>query len=860
MRKLTTFAYAAIAALGLSAPITANAAGDGYVEAGTDELTYDLLYEKANGGSNSKFTIGSADGMIGTYNISKLWFSTDSKTIYPDAQSDYIIILAPEGTFIDSIELTDPSNSTYVRQSNTLPTFDNYQSIVGETFGNTEYTLNSANPKVTFPTERSHAIIAYTSSNAGCKAFKISYKKAAGSAGGGLIDHINVANLKAANPDGNFSATGYMDRANANAELTMTEDSGAQYKLTKVISNGTWWCNDWDNEGKGECYVVSSDKYIKSITPTFDWNPSYYEFYVSNEPITSANRYEAKSVNLYKNDSGTFDTWQADGVYKYFYISSAQERMLDIAVEWTEEKPEVTAPAPEVYADDYEGMNPECYVYVEGSEGFFLDIKVYHNDVLDTELSKQYETNYVSFPAGGKAGDVLKVEAFAYAPDYTNSETVSQEWTLENAPAAMPEMSGALSGGAAIPGMEITLTSETEGANISYKLEYADWSSWPPTLTPAGEGSGASPLTFTVPADAEIGTELLVTATATAEGCAESEEMEEYLSIISDVLTVPNFSVEDKAEVMKGSSLTISRSGNFAKTIHYIVNGGEEQTSDEYNVTLTVDEDMTVEAWVSGEAPFKDSEHVIIGVTVENFTETQHVIVPEDFTTDPTQLADYNKNLYTTTKGNISYTYDGGMYPQSLDGENFNTFYMYTNQGSSILYNSTPVEKGVYAFKITPVYQSSAVYVAVSDEPITEVTEELQNWDDPTAANIVRLRIGNSASTETVAGYNEWIKLSDFMNPVAAEENAAAEADGALKTFVPKYFAMYAFGASSTYIRRVVVDVTDHTTDGVEGIEAEGLGNGEIYNLNGVRVDGDNLTPGVYVRMVNGKAEKFMVK
>lgn len=871
MRKLTTFVYAAIAALGLSAPITANAAGDGYVEAGTDELTYDLLYEKANGGSNSKFTIGSADGMIGTYNISKLWFSTESKTIYPDAPSDYIIILAPEGTFIDSIELTDPSNSTYVRQSNTLPTFDNYQSIVGETFGNTEYTLNSANPKVTFPTERSHAIIAYTSNNAGCKAFKISYKKAAGSAGGGLIDHINVANLKAANPDGNFSATGYMDRANANAELTMTGDSGAEYKLTQVIANDTWWCNDWDYPSpQGECYNTSSENYIKSISFDFDYVPSSLVIYLSNEPITKDNKYSAGVVskNLYKNyDTGKFDTWEADGIYKYFYLGIAQERITDLAIEYTTEKPELTAAAPTIQC--YESsVNPNTDIYVNCDASYKINLKVYHNDKLDEELSKDDAGNYCQFKAGGKAGEVLKVEAFAYATDYNDSEVVTATWTLVAPPAATPKVINPLNY-QVIPGQELVIETETENATINYTLQYEDWTSWPAIITPLTSGSGATPLTIKVPEDAEIGMQLGIIATATADGYSESEKFEYSYEIISEQLPAPYFSVEDKAEVIKGSSITISKQGYNADKFHYIVNGGEEQVSEDYNAKVAINEDSTIEAWVSGPEPFKDSEHVTISVFVEKFTDTQHVLVPETFTTDSEKLNDQYINEYTATVNGISYTYKGGLenYYSSYTETSQNTFYMNprtedNSSASSILYNTTPVETGIQAFKITNTSNYNAVYVAVSDEPITEITDELKGWDEPTAANIYRMRIGDPRQTEVISNYNAWVKVSDYINPTASEDSGISPLDDGevLKQFVPKYFAFYAFGTGSNRIARVIVDVTDPSTVGVAGVETEGLDNGEIYDLNGVRVNGDNLAPGVYIRKANGKAQKFLVK
>ncbi len=48
-------------------------------------------------------------------------------------------------------------------------------------------------------------------------------------------------------------------------------------------------------------------------------------------------------------------------------------------------------------------------------------------------------------------------------------------------------------------------------------------------------------------------------------------------------------------------------------------------------------------------------------------------------------------------------------------------------------------------------------------------------------------------------------------------------------------------------------------TTGIESIEADDAeADAVYYNLNGVRVDADNLTPGVYVKLVNGKATKVI--
>ena len=59
-----------------------------------------------------------------------------------------------------------------------------------------------------------------------------------------------------------------------------------------------------------------------------------------------------------------------------------------------------------------------------------------------------------------------------------------------------------------------------------------------------------------------------------------------------------------------------------------------------------------------------------------------------------------------------------------------------------------------------------------------------------------------------------------------------------------------------------VMAITDGITSGVEGITPETIVEGDAvyYNLNGVRIESDRLTPGVYVKVVGGKSTKVVVR
>ncbi len=60
----------------------------------------------------------------------------------------------------------------------------------------------------------------------------------------------------------------------------------------------------------------------------------------------------------------------------------------------------------------------------------------------------------------------------------------------------------------------------------------------------------------------------------------------------------------------------------------------------------------------------------------------------------------------------------------------------------------------------------------------------------------------------------------------------------------------------------VTFSVVKSTTTGVDALEAEASenANAEIFNLNGVKVNGNELTPGVYIKRSGEKVSKFIVK
>lgn len=595
-----------------------------------------------------------------------------------------------------------------------------------------------------------------------------------------LADHITPANLKEQNPEGKFDPTGFYDHANANAELNYKGESGADYYLSQVISDGAnYWLNDWDYPNpKGECYNTSAPGYIKSIKFDFDYTPNNITFYVSANPITSENKYQATQVQIYQQ-GGVIPEYVPDVVCKYFYMDVAQERYSDICVTWTTEAPLIVVKTPEIncWADPVTaGSNVNISTETQNAT---LHLSVYVNDVLNEELSKDVEGSSTSFEMPGKAGDVVKVEVYATADEMVQSETATATYTLEMPLAAQPQLEeGWLS--YVIPGQQLTIKSETEGAQITYKMSVSDWNNAENNWE-GEEVTAPSPVTVTVPEQAKPGTTFVLVATAVAEGYQKSYEMQQYVNVISSKLDAPTFSLEDGSEVRAGTELRINRPDH-ATGIRYTINGGEEKTCEDWVLYYNVTEDVTITAWAYGEAPFEESEKVTCSYKIEKFELWHNVIVPESFTTSNDDLNNYSKNFYqyTDENTNVNYVYDGGLYPQNGS----NCFYLATE--GSILYNTTPGE--LKRIKVDGANNYSSVYVIFSDEaPITEITAEMADYDYAGP----RLRVGGNG--ETMANYGEWIDLQ------------ALGTVGGLDLSKAKYFAIYRFG-QNTYVNRVVVE------------------------------------------------------
>ena len=77
-----------------------------------------------------------------------------------------------------------------------------------------------------------------------------------------------------------------------------------------------------------------------------------------------------------------------------------------------------------------------------------------------------------------------------------------------------------------------------------------------------------------------------------------------------------------------------------------------------------------------------------------------------------------------------------------------------------------------------------------------------------------------------------------------------------------KYVAIVPIQANQGYyLIRSVIGYTANVVTGAEIVTPDALQGAEgIYNMNGLMVNAENLTPGIYIRIADGKTTKIIVK
>ncbi len=708
-------------------------------------------------------------------------------------------------------------------------------------------------------------------------------------------DVIDAVGLHADNPSAiitEWNGDNYDDAFKFNPSLTCEASSGVTYELSEVALTEDFFRFKYNYDLSSNIRGYNAEKWVKNITvegisgeylTVYLYGDTEKFDYTSWDERNGAS-YQYQEYSVHPNEDNEF-VFNINVPIHFFVLSLPQGNIDNIKITWTDEKPVPTVETPVIstYANPVQvGSSVSVKTATKNAT---IHASVYVNDVLFETQPKPWvqEEEYLSMSITlpGKAGDKVTVEAYATKEDWADSETAT--WTCDElamSPAPRPTITKV---GSDMPWISYLMIGEQleiqvnttdvegnevplEGAKVTYTYGWSDWDNPDNDFTSESITADA-PVIVTVPDNAVIGANFVINATAIAEGYRESSEANSYIQIISNVLESPTFSLEDGAAVKAGGSLNINRPTN-ATEIHYTVNNGEEQICEDWSATIPVEEEITVTAWATGEAPFEPSEKVTVTVAPEKFEDWMDVLNYNTFglTNDDqdSSFKVYDSKLVNETTG-VNYKYEGGFYQSWVDTDYVNCFYMSSNSWnvSPYLRNVNPAASKdgnlapLSCIQIDPC-NDKAFYVFLSDEPIEEITNDMTNYSYDENAPL-RFTVAcdysypGSDYPDRVDMLGKMINLDDLQDEIGTDERVYND---------KLYFAIVPLQATqSNYLERAIVGYKSDILTGVESVNAADLTGVEaIYNLNGVKVEAKNLVPGIYVRIADGKTSKVIVK
>jgi M6 family metalloprotease-like protein len=177
--------------------------------------------------------------------------------------------------------------------------------------------------------------------------------------------------------------------------------------------------------------------------------------------------------------------------------------------------------------------------------------------------------------------------------------------------------------------------------------------------------------------------------------------------------------------------------------------------------------------------------------------------------------------------------------------------------------NST---SGSSSFSVQGLVNGEWTVIATSSTSDTAQTYQLTSSDIPAGVKQIRVvytkNVGNLAvdDVHVAASGNTATVLPDY-NAVSTNGATSYRVDKLVEGQTEYFYTVQAIGADSKSVASSVVYVTISGENGVANIVVDAQDSTTAYyNLNGVKVDATRLTPGVYVKIANGKATKVVVK
>lgn len=378
------------------------------------------------------------------------------------------------------------------------------------------------------------------------------------------------------------TGTGSNIQAIVTASNLETVNSGAEYKLTKLSSNGTtnyWRYYQNTATAPGLLTVTKSGGTIKSVTLESRTNSSNYLsgtiICASHEEITGSNYTSApfkEDFNLVRtSDSNVFDSKiiTLPESYEYVALISTKNNMYlqyhSMTFEWEEPAADVPAAKPEITAPEPVKVGSEfTFATTAGTE------YNYQYALADVEFTAAPETwtgngTGASFTVpNDAAGKYLYLSVTAGGEGFTESEAAI--WTglvAANPKAAAPTIKAPAEVKA---GQSFTFSTETQGAQISYQVVRED-AKLTGTATPNYDNVATrNGRTYEI-TDADAGKWLYFRVWAGGTGFENSDYTENHFEIAANpTAETPTIAAPADADVRGGAVVTFtSQAGTSVK-------------------------------------------------------------------------------------------------------------------------------------------------------------------------------------------------------------------------------------------------------------------------------------------------------
>lgn len=307
----------------------------------------------------------------------------------------------------------------------------------------------------------------------------------------------------------------------------------------------------------------------------------------------------------------------------------------------------------------------------------------------------------------------------------------------------------------------------------------------------------------------------------------------------------PSFSIAPNSDLVSGTTVTVIKPEDAAK-LFVRINGGDfvEFSS---NADVTITEDTVIEAYAMNDEG-TESNHVTAFYSVEETEGNIDAINPFIFYPEGNWSSYADQAHQGTCASGKLYTFHGAYKNHEgaaqVEGKQPGVFNF--TSANHFLTNAVSNGRGegeeLYCLKVDRAIgeKVGTVYVAFSDTPFTSI------YDVNNAAT--KVTVSNDPNVEADYNFSQLISVKDAYAATNPDKESA------------KYFAVFPGNGTGMEVPRMVATYSNILT-GVDKIETEAAnGAEEIFSVNGYRVNGTDLAPGLYIRKHNGKTEKFVVK